>query len=81
MERADVVTVFYFLQTQERNFPTITAMTGVYEIELNEFMKKNNVTVLAQPLNDQETLGGMVAASTHVGHSFELKKTQVIWHT
>ncbi|KAK0069006.1 hypothetical protein Bpfe_001969 [Biomphalaria pfeifferi] len=52
-------------KTQERNFPTITAMTGVYEIELNEFMKKNNVTVLAQPLNDQETLGGMVAASTH----------------
>ncbi|XP_059141303.1 uncharacterized protein LOC131929117 isoform X3 [Physella acuta] len=52
-------------ETAERKFKTLTAMTGVYEVEMNEFMIKNNVTVLAQPLNDQETLGGMVAASTH----------------
>ncbi|XP_012946738.1 uncharacterized protein LOC101860474 [Aplysia californica] len=48
-----------------RDFKTVTAMTGVYEVELNEFMTKEGVAILAQPLNDQETLGGMVAASTH----------------
>ncbi|CAL1545915.1 unnamed protein product [Lymnaea stagnalis] len=52
-------------KTPERNFATLRAMTGVYEIEMNEFLIKNNYTILAEPLNDQETLGGMVAASTH----------------
>ena len=51
--------------TEGRNFSTVTAMTGVYEFELNEFMTENRVGILGQPLNDQETLGGMVAASTH----------------
>ncbi|KAH9525478.1 hypothetical protein Btru_001510 [Bulinus truncatus] len=52
-------------KTRERDYKTVTAMTGVYEIELNDFLKNNDVTVLTQPLNDQETLGGMVAVSTH----------------
>ena len=53
-------------QTAERNFPTVTAMTGVIEVELNRFMTENGVTMLSQPLNDVESFGGMVAAATHV---------------
>ncbi|ESO97354.1 hypothetical protein LOTGIDRAFT_159383 [Lottia gigantea] len=50
---------------QIRNYTTVTAVTGVIEKELNAFMVSNKVTILAQPLNDVESLGGMVAASTH----------------
>lgn len=56
-------------QTAERDFMTLTAMTGVYEIELNQFMTDKKVAVLAQPLNDRETLGGMIAVGTHVSHA------------
>ncbi|XP_046569751.1 uncharacterized protein LOC124278047 [Haliotis rubra] len=48
-----------------RNYKTLTAMTGVYEYDLNEFMVRNDVTMLSQPLNVNETFGGMVAAATH----------------
>ncbi|KAK7087760.1 L-gulonolactone oxidase-like [Littorina saxatilis] len=51
--------------TPERDFTTVTAMTGVIERELNIFLTKNSVTMLAQPVNDVETFGGMVAAATH----------------
>lgn len=57
--------VFVF-QSAERNFKTVTAMTGVIEVELNRFLTENGVTMLSQPLNDVESFGGMVAAATHV---------------
>ncbi|GFS23596.1 D-arabinono-1,4-lactone oxidase-like [Elysia marginata] len=48
-----------------RSYKTITAMTSAHMFELNQFMTDNEVTILAEPLNDQETLGGMVAAGSH----------------
>ena len=53
-------------QNEERPFKTVTAMTGAHMFELNEFMTNNNVSIKTEPLNDQETLGGMVAAGSHV---------------
>ncbi|KAK3786088.1 hypothetical protein RRG08_045475 [Elysia crispata] len=50
---------------EERPFKTVTAMTGAHMFELNEFMTNNNVSIKTEPLNDQETLGGMVAAGSH----------------
>ncbi|GFN92828.1 D-arabinono-1,4-lactone oxidase-like [Plakobranchus ocellatus] len=52
-------------ETPQRNFKTVTAMTGAHMFELNEFMTQEGVTILTEPLNDQETLGGMVAAGSH----------------
>ncbi|BFZ04582.1 hypothetical protein BsWGS_07621 [Bradybaena similaris] len=52
-------------KTAERDYMTLTAVPGVYEVEMNEFMTQNKVAILAQPLNDQETFGGMVAVGTH----------------
>lgn len=48
-----------------KGFYILTAMTGIIEKELNEYMKINGVTMLAQPLNVEETLGGMAAVATH----------------
>jgi hypothetical protein len=53
-------------QSAERSFPTVTAMTGVIEKDLNDFLTANGVAMLSQPLNDVESFGGMVAAATHV---------------
>ena len=44
----------------------MTAVTGVIERDLNVFMTQHGVTTLSQPLNDVETVGGMVSAATHV---------------
>ena len=44
----------------------MTVMTGVYEYDFNEFLVKNGLSVLSQPLNVNETIGGMLAVSTHV---------------
>ncbi|KAL5017238.1 hypothetical protein ScPMuIL_006827 [Solemya velum] len=52
-------------KTTVRNFQTVTVMSGVYQYELNDFLLKNRVTMLSQPINYNETVGGMVAASTH----------------
>ncbi|XP_076453306.1 L-gulonolactone oxidase-like isoform X2 [Babylonia areolata] len=51
--------------TPERNFHTLTAMTGVIEHDLNRFLTEKGLTMLSQPLNDVESFGGMVAAATH----------------
>lgn len=51
--------------TQQRNITTFTAMTGVIEHEMNQFMTEEGVTMHSQPLNDVESFGGMVAAATH----------------
>lgn len=49
-----------------KDYYILTGITGIIEEELNEYMKKNGVTMLAQPLNVKETLGGMAAVATHV---------------
>ncbi|KAK3609797.1 hypothetical protein CHS0354_022659 [Potamilus streckersoni] len=49
----------------ERQYYTVKAMTGVYLYDLNEFFVKNGVTLIAEPLNNNETIGGMVSVSTH----------------
>lgn len=48
-----------------KDYYILTGITGIIEEELNEYMKKNGVTMLAQPLNVKETLGGMAAVATH----------------
>ncbi|XP_076108692.1 uncharacterized protein LOC143076722 [Mytilus galloprovincialis] len=50
---------------QVRPYYTVTAITGVYEYDLNEFLVKNGLSMLSQPLNVNETVGGMLALSTH----------------
>ncbi|XP_050410600.1 uncharacterized protein LOC126825140 [Patella vulgata] len=65
LERHDGPRMELHQPTPIRNYTTLTAMTGVYEYDLNEFMVSNHVTMLSQPLNVNETFGGMVAASTH----------------
>lgn len=54
-------------QNQVRPYYTVTAITGVYEYDLNDFLVKNGLSMLSQPLNVNETVGGMLALSTHVG--------------
>ena len=49
-----------------RPYHTVTVITGVYEYDLNEFLVKNGLSMLSQPLNVNETVGGMLALSTHV---------------
>ncbi|KAL3856381.1 hypothetical protein ACJMK2_011149 [Sinanodonta woodiana] len=51
--------------SSERPFYTVKVMTGVYLYDLNEFMVKNGVTLIAEALNNNETIGGMVSVSTH----------------
>ena len=67
----------FLFQTAERNFPTLTAMTGVIEVDLNRFMTEKGVTMLSQPLNDVESFGGMVAAATHVSQSMFMTSLRV----
>lgn len=50
---------------QMRPYYTVTVITGVYEYDLNEFLVKNGLSMLSQPLNVNETVGGMLALSTH----------------
>ena len=49
-----------------KGYYVLTGITGIIEEEMNEYMKKNGVTMMAQPLNVKETLGGMAAVATHV---------------
>ncbi|KAL8584779.1 hypothetical protein ACOMHN_035698 [Nucella lapillus] len=65
LERHDGPRMELHQPTPERNFKTLTAMTGVIERDLNSFMTEKGVTMLSQPLNDVESFGGMVAAATH----------------
>lgn len=65
LERHDGPRIELHQANGERNFPTLTAMTGVIERDLNSFMTEKGVTMLSQPLNDVESFGGMVAAATH----------------
>ncbi|KAK3609796.1 hypothetical protein CHS0354_022658 [Potamilus streckersoni] len=51
--------------SSERNYLTVKVMTGVYLYELNAFLVKNGVTVMAEPLENNDTIGGMVSVSTH----------------
>lgn len=65
LERHDGPRMELHPPTPQRNFTTLTAMTGVIEKDLNDFMTQNGVTMLSQPLNDVESFGGMIAAATH----------------
>ncbi|CAG2227679.1 unnamed protein product [Mytilus edulis] len=65
LERHDGPRIELHKPNSERPYQTVTVITGVLEYELNEFLVKNGLSMLSQPLIVNATVGGMVASSTH----------------
>ncbi|KAL3856376.1 hypothetical protein ACJMK2_011144 [Sinanodonta woodiana] len=50
--------------SSERQYYTVKAMTGVVMYELNDFMVKTGVTLLAEPFTSNATIGGMASVAS-----------------
>ncbi|KAL3856375.1 hypothetical protein ACJMK2_011143 [Sinanodonta woodiana] len=51
--------------SSKRDYYTVKVMTGVFLHELNTFLVNNRVAVMAEPLQNNDTIGGIVSTSSH----------------